>query len=194
MRCTTVIGGFAMALALVLTGATSSAGAPRPHAPAAIESGGLAKGARPVIGLKGCSTSAWKYRSTSRKSKQLRQFGPVYSHRNRTKEAATMTVTAQIGGTATATFSGSTNVKASAKLAEISGTFGIQASLSLTASIGQSVTTRVGPGKTGYAKYGVFSLPVKGTEQRVLAPDCRIQSRASATVAPFEVGWETWTK
>lgn len=194
MRGAKLSGAIAIAIAMTLGGATPSVAAHSDRIDPVVDSRDAGHAFRPVIGIKGCGTSAWKYRSSSRSSKKLTQFGPVYSHRNRSNNAASMTVTAQVGGTATATFSGSTNVKASAKLAEISGTFGIQASVSLTASMGQSVTMKVGPRKTGYARYGIFSLPVKGTEQRVLAPDCTIQSRPSTTVAPFEVGWETWTK
>ena len=144
--------------------------------------------------IKGCSTTPWRYDSTSRGVRKLTQFGPTQANRNRTGAKAKVTLTSQLGGTVTAAFFGSTNVKGSVKLAEISGEFGISAGLSITASVGNSITFVVPSGKTGYGKYGVWSLPVLGKEYRFLAPACALQSRATKTVAPFRVGWDVYVK
>lgn len=150
---------------------------------------------RPLAGpIKSCSTSKWRYDSTSRAADKLMQFGPTQANRNRTGATANTTFTSQIGGTVTASFSGSTNVKGTVKIAEISGTFGVSASLSLTASLGNSTTIKVPTGKTGYGAYGVWQVVVKGKEIRTLAPACALQSRAANVRAPFRVGWDTWVR
>ena len=81
-------------------------------------------------------------------------------------------------------------MKGSVKLAEISGQFGISAQLSATASVGNSITFTVPSGKTGYGSYGVWSLPVRGKESRMIGPACEMQTRATMTTAPFRVGWD----
>lgn len=101
-----------------------------------------------------------------------------------------VSLTSDFGGTVSASFSGATNVKGSVKLAEISGEFGVAVSLSVHASVGNTVTFAVPNGKASYGKYGVWSIPVRGKEYRVLAPTCTVQSRASNTLAPFMAGWD----
>ncbi len=146
------------------------------------------------VPIKGCSTSKWRYDSTSRGARKLTQIGPTQANRNRTGKSMRVTLTSDVGGTVNAQFSGATNVKGSVKVAEISAEFGVSAGLSVTASVGNSVTFTVPAGKTGYGDYGVWSLPVRGKEYRTLGPDCTIQSRATSTLAPFRVGWDVTVK
>ena len=191
---------FSLAIALLVGTVASPATAvqesqtalsPTPDQHSATEEG------RPILKgppIKGCSTTPWKYDSTSRGVRKLTQFGPTQANRNRTGAKATVTLTSQVGGTVSATFSGSTHVKGSVKLAEISGEFGVSANLSVHASVGNSITFVVPSGKTGYGKYGGWSLPVRGKEYRFLAPACALQTRATSTLAPFRVGWDVEVK
>lgn len=95
------------------------------------------------IPIKGCSTSKWKYDSTSRGARKLTQIGPTQANRNRTSKSMRVTLTSDVGGTVSAQFSGSTNVRGSVKVAEISAEFGVSAGLSVTATVGNSVTFTV---------------------------------------------------
>ncbi|CAI9391461.1 hypothetical protein [Microbacterium sp. T2.11-28] len=182
-----------VACALLLSAAPAwAAGAPTERlATASAESASLTALSVPI---KGCSTSAWRYDSTSRGTRTLTQIGPTQANRNRTAKSMRVTLTSDVGGTVNAQFSGATNVKGSVKVAEISAEFGVSAGLSVTASVGNSVTFTVPSGKTGYGDYGVWSLPVRGKEYRTLGPDCTIQSRAASTLAPFRVGWDVTVK
>lgn len=136
--------------------------------------------------------SGWRYQALQRTSSSLVKIGPTHSSRNGTGSSASMTLTSTVSGTVGAAWTGSTNVSGSVKLASISGTFGINAQASVTATVGNSITITVPAGKTGNGDYGIWKTYVTGKEVYYLNNCTSGASSATNVWAPYRVGWNTW--
>lgn len=141
----------------------------------------------------GACEAGWYFNPTSRSTDTFAPVGPQQANPNGTGSASQDTFTASVSGTVSVEVSGSVNVGVDAKVASIGAEYGISAAASVTAEMGNSTTITVPAGQTGFAQYGVHQAVVQGVEQ-YRTPACTVTStRQTTVVAPYGVGWSTWT-
>ena len=103
-----------------------------------------------------------------------------------------MTVSATVTGTATATVSGNLEFSRDFVVANVKATYGINASLSLSTTLGNSFTFNVPAWKTGDAVYGVYRSYTTGREEWYTTNCVVTQYRNVTAYSPYKVGWRVW--
>lgn len=144
------------------------------------------------IGAHGLCNPGWYYRVISRGADTHSQVGPTQSDYNGTGSAALVTLTAQMSGSVSATFSGSTNVGASIKLAEIHTTYGINVQSTITVTIGNQIQISVPSHMTGNGNYGAWRAHTTGVEEWYTSTCSVTSSAGTSEYSPYKVGWNTW--
>jgi len=136
--------------------------------------------------------AGWTYRSTGRGNDVHFKIGPTQANYNGTSTVMQSTFWAQATATVSASFSGGASVSIPIKVAEIKAKYGIAASVSITATLGTSITISVPSKKTGNADYGVFRAYTTGVEEYVTNACAVTQSKSVTGYTPYKVGFLTW--
>jgi len=136
---------------------------------------------------------SWIYDNVSDKGRQLIPTTVVYGDYNGTANNATASFSAITAGTVTLTSSIGGSVDASAIIAGVNYTFGISVSVSLYASVGNTISITVPPYKTGFGQHGVWRKIAYG-HYYYLASNCHISTDDGyiTSYSPWYVGWNTW--
>lgn len=164
--------------------------------PAAAQDDTIDEQTREDVQGSGVCSSGWRYWPGAIEMDGFLPVGPLQANHNGTASPATVTFTSTQSATVTASADGSLSVDLSVKLATINAALGTTLTLSATAEIGNSIQITVPAGQYGYGEYGIWSNYITGEEQywQGIGTVCNITERRTAGVlAPYRVGWNTWT-
>jgi hypothetical protein len=76
-------------------------------------------------------------------------------------------------------------------IAKAKSDFGVTLSSSITATLGNSISTIIPPHKTVNAEYGVWRRKFTGTTHYQYS-SCAVSSHAVTAYGPYRVGWYIW--